>query len=278
MVTSNRRNPPARKVDSKRLLTSHGAARLLGVGTTTIKRWADDGRLASTTTAGGHRRFERADVERMREDGRLSGVTSARGKLSTLLRTAADSHLLLGSLYDARGRLGSWWRVADELEELITDLGSAWADGELSIAGEHRATRALAYALSRCAEQLPRSTLARTCRLATAADDPHTLGLSLAELCAREVGWWCDWVGGPTPTDALVSDVAARPPDMLVVSASSHCADPAVLAETHRELAAVCRAHDVILVVGGRGAWPSAPTYGYRLDGFADFYALVAES
>ena len=46
------------------LMTTREAAELLGVGTTSIKRWADDGTLECVRTAGGHRRFPRAAVLR----------------------------------------------------------------------------------------------------------------------------------------------------------------------------------------------------------------------
>ena len=51
------------------LITTRAAAKLLGVGTTSIKRWADDGTLACVRTAGGHRRFVRGDVVRLFEAG-----------------------------------------------------------------------------------------------------------------------------------------------------------------------------------------------------------------
>lgn len=41
------------------------ASRLLGVDQDTLRRWADEGRIGAFTTPGGHRRFERADVDRL---------------------------------------------------------------------------------------------------------------------------------------------------------------------------------------------------------------------
>jgi excisionase family DNA binding protein len=40
-------------------------AEALGISTTTVRRWADDGRLGVTRTAGGHRRFAVCDVRRL---------------------------------------------------------------------------------------------------------------------------------------------------------------------------------------------------------------------
>jgi excisionase family DNA binding protein len=44
------------------LLTPAQAASLLGVSTASVRLWAAEGRLAFTTTPGGHRRFQRGDV------------------------------------------------------------------------------------------------------------------------------------------------------------------------------------------------------------------------
>ena len=41
------------------------AAQALGISTTTARRWADDGRLGATRTAGGHRRFAASEVRRL---------------------------------------------------------------------------------------------------------------------------------------------------------------------------------------------------------------------
>jgi excisionase family DNA binding protein len=46
------------------------ASRMLGVDPDTLRRWADDGRVAAYTTPGGHRRFERRALERLATERR----------------------------------------------------------------------------------------------------------------------------------------------------------------------------------------------------------------
>ncbi len=48
---------------SERWLTLGQASRLLGVHRSTLRRWADDGRIDCRRTAGGHRRFDRRLLE-----------------------------------------------------------------------------------------------------------------------------------------------------------------------------------------------------------------------
>lgn len=49
-------------VNDDDLLTPREVAQLFGVRTTTIARWARDGRLAAVLTPGGHRRYARSAV------------------------------------------------------------------------------------------------------------------------------------------------------------------------------------------------------------------------
>jgi len=50
---------------SVKLLTPAQAAELLNVSPITIRYWAKEGRLNFVTTPGGHRRFERAEIEKL---------------------------------------------------------------------------------------------------------------------------------------------------------------------------------------------------------------------
>ena len=50
--------------ESEETVSTAKAAQLLEVGSSTVKRWADDGLLPCIRTAGGHRRFRRDAIER----------------------------------------------------------------------------------------------------------------------------------------------------------------------------------------------------------------------
>lgn len=71
--------PPA--APSARWLSLGPASRLLGIDPDTLRRWADDGRVEAWVTPGGHRRFDRAQLEGLAADRRRG---AARRPLATL--------------------------------------------------------------------------------------------------------------------------------------------------------------------------------------------------
>lgn len=54
-----------RTVTAPDVLTPGEVAALFHVATTTVVRWAEEGKIASFRTLGGHRRFHRTDVEKL---------------------------------------------------------------------------------------------------------------------------------------------------------------------------------------------------------------------
>ena len=254
------------------LLSTSDAARIIGVGTTSVKRWADTGLLDCVRTAGGHRRFTRDALDCfVRLQSRVEPVATEVDRwLDTL--SSEMSHEL--ALVRARNRLGSWRHVAEELDPVLVEVGRRWSAGELSIAEEHILSERLSRALARICESLPLAPNAPTCLLACVESEGHTLGLSLAELCLREMGWASLWLGARTPTEAIAERVRVDTRIRLVgLSATEACLDPTLLRRVAASVGAVCSESDVGLILGGRGPWPDAPSYGARLggmDGFAE--------
>jgi len=180
-------------------------------------------------------------------------------------------HEIDGRLLEARGRLGSWWRVADELAVGLGEMGKQWECGRLTIADEHVASDALARALARVGDALPIRLDGPKCLLACAGEDEHTLGLSLAELCLREIGWTPLWLGRRTPVDEVVRLVSGGQVAMVALSASALLVDQQALRAMTDEVGAVCRHRGVGLLLGGAGAWPAQPSYGVRVTSFDAF-------
>lgn len=71
-------------------LTLEQASNLLGVHATTLRRWANHGAIDFFLTAGGHRRFRRADVERFADEHRRTRIPAQPARsweVRTLART-----------------------------------------------------------------------------------------------------------------------------------------------------------------------------------------------
>ena len=260
------------------MLTTTEAAEAAAVAPSTIKRWADQGILPFSRTAGGHRRFERFAIARLLREQPVS-VSLGDPVATAWVRCLADGrrHEIDGRLLEAKARLGSWWRVADELAVAPAEMGNQCERGQLTIADEHVASDALARALSRVGDALPIRLDGPKCLLACAGEDEHTLGLSLAELCLRELGWTPLWLGRRTPVGEVVRLVRGGQVVMVALSASALLRDEEALRAITHEVGAACKERGVALVLGGAGAWPSEPSYGVGATSFATFHHYLAE-
>ena len=247
-------------------LTTTDAAALAGVAASTIKRWAEQGVLPFSRTAGGHRRFERVAVERLVREQAQPGAAAATG-LDAWVRCLVEGRRYEAEamLLSARARLGRWSAVAEEVAAALHEIGRRWQAGELSIAEEHVASDCLGRALARVGDMLPTPTDGPRCLLACAGDDEHTLGLALVELCLRERGWTPLCLGRRTPASEIVQIVQAGRVQGVALSASAAQQDAPALEALAREVGASCHKAGVELMLGGAGAWPASPRHAHRL-------------
>jgi excisionase family DNA binding protein len=250
------------------LLSTVDVGRLAGVGPTAVKRWADQGLLPCVRTAGGHRRFHRAEVERLLVSVRGSGASAF---VDLLLQT--DGLGVEARLLTERSRLGSWLAVAEMLGEALVELGTRWRAGTVTVVQEHLASERLSRALARIGDALPVAPGAPRCMLACAEGDRHALGLSLIEVALREAGWTTLWAGQDTPASDLAEVARQGDAEMIAVSASAASTEPEALLRQAELLGAACAKAGVALALGGSGAWPEPPPGGERFHALAPFVA-----
>jgi len=257
----------ARKSD---VLTSADVARLLEVNASSVKRWADEGRLQCFRTPGGHRRFARKVVEDFARQQSASVNVDWKHRLADLL-TQGRQFEAESLLLDQRAELGRWDRVGDEIGDVLHHFGVRWSEGTLSIPEEHVASECILRCITRLLYLFPMRSSAPICALATAPGDEHTLGLALSELVLAENGWKTMWLGRMCPVQTLVEIIEQPQVRMLALSASSFSSTPAILADLVRTLGPLAMAHDTQLVLGGKGAWPENTFETIRINSFAQF-------
>lgn len=272
-------------------LSTASAARMLGVGPTSVKRWADLGLLRCVRTAGNHRRFTHTEVERFAravQAGQVVLDPAARPEPPSpppppTAETVAWTDRLLalgpfalhGALLAERQKLGSWWRVADVIGGALAELGNRWVCGQISIIDEHLASERLARGVARCAESLTSPSNAPLALLAAAAGDEHTLGLALAELVFREAGYEVGWIGRYTPGDHLAAHLRSHPAAIVALSASGCSQDAQALRLATLPVAHACAEVGARLILGGGGCWPGDLPASTRVYAFADLHATL---
>lgn len=96
------------RTKENRWLSMGDACQLLGVNESTLRHWADAGRLRAFRTPGGHRRFSREDIDGLTESGRTSGGRQAEG----WPESALDG--MRRRLQRRKGQAEGWYQHFDE--------------------------------------------------------------------------------------------------------------------------------------------------------------------
>jgi excisionase family DNA binding protein len=242
------------------------AARFLGVGDTTLKRWTEEGRVPCDRTAGGHRRFRRVEIETFKT--RMGGVAPAvaapepvrksdsRERLDEP-RDPAEAIEMTKRVLDLRASSRDWAEAGDRLcAGLLTEIGERWSHGPLTCAEELDLSRAIETAFLRVAHAMPVAPGAPTMLLACIEGEQHTLGLSLVETAVRERGMAVRFLGADVPTSEIVKAVRSVRPVAVGLTASRQPRPADDLVEPSRAVSHVCAEVGARLFLGGGGNWP----------------------
>lgn len=262
----------------KTFLSPADLARAIGASESSLKRWADEGRLAVSKTAGGHRRIPLAEAVRfIRRSGvalvnpealglgRLEGKRAARAAAiapgdmadrlyDLLLRDdAPGARALIRSLY-----LAGWTvdGLGDgPLQNALGRVGVLWRHDEQGVFLEHRATQICLEALLEVRALLPPARPGAPAALSAApANDGYLLPSVLAATVLADLGFADHNLGPHTPWPALGMAVAHHRPLLVAISLSVSPSDPRSVAAALTDLADLLASHGGALVVGGRSA------------------------
>ncbi|MDV3222215.1 MerR family transcriptional regulator [Intrasporangium sp.] len=176
--------------------------------------------------------------------------TTSRPRLDDLLEAGhrLDSAKVADILDEAFARAGFERVVDDWLMPALVAVGEAWADGRISVAGEHL----LSYAVSRRLAAAYEAAGSRPTRPVVVVGLPtgarHELGILAFAVAARRAGFATTYVGADLPADDWDAAVSARRA-AAVVLAVPRAADIVAARQLSERLLA---AHPQLLVfVGG---------------------------
>lgn len=230
-------------------LTSTEAAALLDVHPSTVKRWCNDGELASDQTPGGHRRI-RIDsaVSFARERGIRTVLTPFHPfepQVWKALRAVEDE----GS-FDALHALGLTWAREGEFERLeelylalgrekilpfcdfcdhairglLTTVGDEWEAGQLRVGDEHMVSQSVTGALM----GLRREWLDNAGRgngkarpaavVGTMEGNQHQIGALCIRLLLERMGWEVFFPGQDVPVEDFGKIQRARAASLVCIS------------------------------------------------------------
>ena len=254
------------------VLSTHDLAAALGVSESSIKRWADDGTLRASRTAGGHRRIARADAIRFVRETRatvvrpqLLGLAEA-GVASADERAGDDAerlhrYLERGAAAHARGLLLQLYLEGQSVAAIVDGpvrsalerIGTLWRHQADGVFCEHRATEVCLQALQQLRLLLPAADGAPVALGGALSGDPYLLpSLAAATVLAGE-GFEAVNLGADTPAEAFERAAESLSPRLIWISASA-APQPDRAA---REIVALARglaARGVHVAVGGRAA------------------------
>jgi excisionase family DNA binding protein len=262
------------------LWTSAEAARALGVGVSSIKRWTDDGELVAVRTPGQHRRYTADALHRFAQAHGLPANLlppqaeerprkSRGGRLPSLLEAlrrgdeASVRRLVTPATNDLAARAAFLDTV---IGDTLREIGQRWERGTWTVDEEHRAS----YLISEAVDRLRPPAVPAARPMALLACPPgelHDLPLRLVRLLLEWAGWRTEYAGADVPWDALQHAVETRSPRLVAFSARS--GEP-FRSEELAHFLALCRARDVEVIAGGE--WCRGGSG--RDDGFERFRTL----
>ncbi len=256
-------------------LTTRELAEAIGVSESSIKRWADDGAILASRTAGGHRRIALPEAVRFVREARLplvrpevlglpdlaalSGRPPSEDEATRFfdcLRDgrAAETRGLLQALY-LRGT-GVPAIVDIVVAEAMHRIGELWRDAPDGIWLEHRATELCAQALGLLRGLLPAPSGPPAVG-GGAPGDPYLLAPLAAAVALAAEGFEAANLGPDLPLSSLERAVREMRPALAYVSVSA----PRDVAAFGEEVASLARAVAPLgtsVVVGGRALESSA--------------------
>lgn len=211
-------------MNSMRVLTPRELADVIGVSESSLKRWADDGALRVTRTAGGHRRIPLPEAIRFVRETRsplmrpgilgLPDVDAVSGDLPAESDAAQrlQHYLMEGLGREARGLVMAAYLGGREVPAILDDLispamrniGELWLHSDCGVFVEHRATDICIQAVNQLRATLPVNPHGPAAVGGAPSRDPYIIGSIMAATVLAAEGFHAVNLGPNTPGQALL--------------------------------------------------------------------------
>jgi hypothetical protein len=249
-----------------RLLSPKDLAAAIGVSESSLKRWADAGRIHVSRTEGGHRRITLSEAVRFIRETRAPVIRPEVLGLPELdavapgdagSQDAVHEHLIAGHAREVRGLILARYLGGEPvasifdgaLREAMTRIGERWRHHGEGVFIEHRATDICIAAVAALRAIFDPAADAPVAVGGAPEGDPYILPSLMAATVLAAEGMRAVNLGPDTPASALRHAVRHHHPVLLWISISAPLAP-----DRASELAAAIRdlALGAVVVVGGR--------------------------
>ncbi len=257
-------------VEVAEYLSPRDLGRAVGLSESSVRRWADDGRLRAERTAGGHRRIARAEAVRfIRETGLellrpdLLGFPRAEAASGAGVQPPGDAlfeALRASDNAGARRMLVSAFLDGTPLSELcdgpiriaLREMGHLWRAGPEGIVHEHRAVDVCLHALMEIRSAIPDRLGAPVAVGGAVEGDPYVLPSVMSSVVLADVGFRSLNLGPHVPSSALLAAAELYGPVIVWRSAAISGTGPSLRREA-RHLRTLAEGRRPDFVVGGSG-------------------------
>lgn len=257
-------------------LSTKDFARVIGASESSVKRWADDGRIHVTRTEGGHRRIPLREAIQYIHAKRLTVVDPTPlgiPGIEVACQTRAETEgrrdqmvqsIVSGNVQFVRGIVANMYLEGHSVAEIcdgpitsaMHDVGELWRHDADGVFIEHRATDTCVQALSHLRSLIPPPRhQAPTAVGCAVEDDPYLLPTWMVASTLAAGGWDAVNLGPDLPFSALLQAIRHYGPHLVWISVSTPMDKKRLITQCERMLAEDAL-RDVAVVIGGRASEP----------------------
>ncbi len=285
------------------IYNSYEVADLIGVNVSTVKRWADSGKIGCYKTKGGHRKFHLKHLREFIKSDKTSNViinlSNLVGNNKKLIEAINESNaeILIDYSYKALTNRGNYKFLSlmnsllikgyqydylfDEIIiPILEKIGRQWSIGKLSITQEHMASEVIKKFIINIEESENSKLRKHEAYCLTLVNDKHDLPIYMAENILNQTNSIKIYNLGPNlPVDDLISELDSRDPKLIFVSIV-YIENKDIANEEINKLLACFVDSDCKILLSGRGVDLLDITYSNytRIKSYSNLQDFISES